>query len=82
MRKRQHVALRVAGEDQAGIGGEHARARAAGAQFVAPADLAGLVVDRLQHALAPHAVVGARPAERRRRRAWRNRCHSWGARSR
>ncbi len=33
-------------------------------QFVRPADLACLVVDRFQHALAPHPVVGAGPAKR------------------
>ena len=35
-----------------------------GAEFVAPLDLAGLIVDGFEHALAPDAVIGAGPSER------------------
>ena len=80
--ERHHIAQRVAGEDQAGFGGQDARSGAVRAKFMAPADLAGLIVDRLQHRFAPHPVIGARPSESRRRPAWRSRSRSWGARRR
>ena len=74
----EDVSEGVAGEGEAGVRGQDARARATGTEFMGPADLAGLVVDGLQNAVAPEAVVGARPAVRRRRQAWRSRCCSWG----
>src|SRR5438045_2698387 len=61
--QRKHAALAVAGEDQAGIGGEYARACAVRAQLMSPFDLAGLVVDGFQDAFSPDAVVGAGPSE-------------------
>jgi hypothetical protein len=55
------ISVTVAGEGQSGVGGQHARAGFF-AEVVAPAKLARLVIDSLNHTSAPHAVVGAGPA--------------------
>ena len=60
--ERENIAARVTGKGEPAIGGHHAGARAALANVVAPANFAGLVVDGFDYALAPHAIVGARPA--------------------
>src|ERR1700722_6847737 len=57
----EKVACGIAAECQARVGGEHACSRTSGAEFVSPAQLAGLVIDRFEHSLTPHVVIGARP---------------------
>src|ERR1700722_4901061 len=58
----QKVSLRVACESQPRVCRQHSRARPLGANFMAPANLACLVVNGLNHALAPPTVIRARPA--------------------
>src|ERR1700679_2159472 len=57
----EKVSQGIRGEGKSGIRGQHAGAGTSRAKFMAPADLAGLVIDRLQHALAPQPIVRTRP---------------------
>src|SRR5258705_434730 len=58
----QYVAVRVAGENQSRVGGQHAGARAAWAEIVRPTIFTGLIIDRFENAFAPQAVIGAGPS--------------------
>ncbi len=59
--QRQKVPWSIPGEGKSGIRGQHPSARTSRAKFMGPANLAGLVIDRLQHALAPQPIIRARP---------------------
>src|SRR5207248_1807122 len=61
--KRHHISRRVAREHEAGVGRQHARSRAC-AELMIPANLAALVIDRSEYAIAIDAVVRAGPAVR------------------
>ena len=61
--KREDAVGRVTGKRETCVGRQHAGAALA-TDVVLPLHLAGLVVDRAQHALPGHAVVGARPSVR------------------
>jgi len=58
----QDVAHGVAGKRQSRIGGENSGARAAGPDFVGPADFARLVVNGFDDSFAPQPIVSAGPA--------------------
>ena len=60
--QRERIVRRVAGDRHARRRRQHTRRAGAFTDVVAPANLARLIVDRPQHALAPHAVVRARPS--------------------
>src|SRR6185312_2734374 len=62
--QRERVAGDVAGERQAGAGGQHAGGAGAVADLMAPSDRAGPIVDRANRAPSVQRVVGARPPER------------------
>src|ERR1700729_702598 len=57
----EKVSFGIPGEGQSGIRGQHSGAGTSRAKFMGPADLAGLVVDRLQHALAPQPIIRTSP---------------------
>src|SRR5277367_6809422 len=59
--QREKVPLSITREGNSGIRGQHPGAGPPWAKFMGPADLAGLVVDRLQHALAPQSIIRTRP---------------------
>src|SRR5882724_9425391 len=59
--KRQKVAVSVSCKNEAGVGGQHARARLR-PNFVAPTNLASLVVDGLNYSFAPNTIIRAGPA--------------------
>src|SRR5262245_47072084 len=63
--ERHEVGRRVAGEEDVARRAEQPGANAAAAgPLVAPGDLAGAVVDRLQHRLGPAAAIVAAPSLR------------------
>src|SRR5580698_1791297 len=57
----EKVSFGIRSEGKSGIRGQHPGAGTSRAKFMGPADLAGLVIDRLQHALAPQPVIRTRP---------------------
>src|SRR5580698_2182546 len=59
--QRQEIAVAVAGKRKSRIGRKHS-GPTFGANVVTPANFAGLIVDGIDHALAPNAIVGASPA--------------------
>ena len=60
--QRKKVSVRIPGEGQPGIGRQDSRARSSWTDFMAPANLARLVIDRLNDSLAPQSVICARPS--------------------
>ena len=60
--QRQHVSVFIAGKCQSGIRCQHTRIIAASPGWMAPANFPRFVIDRLNHALAPHAIVRAGPS--------------------
>ena len=58
----QNIAVRVAGEGQAGIRCQDTCTCTSRAYFVTPADFTGLIVDGFDDAFAPDTVIGACPA--------------------
>jgi hypothetical protein len=64
----QESSRSITGKGKSGIRRQHSCARASRAKFMGPANLARLVVDRLQHALAPEPIIRARPTVRPIRR--------------
>src|ERR1700761_5203208 len=57
----KEITLAIGGEGQSGIRRQHSPAGASRAKFMAPANLTCLVIDGLQHALAPQPIIGACP---------------------
>ncbi len=62
--QREKVSVSIAREGEPGIGGQYAGARASWPELMRPANLARLVVDCFEHALAPQAHNPRPPNQR------------------